>query len=110
MSIDSFHKMMLNNAPHILHYSRLAMLESIQRKTMSLMKNEVILNNEHFKKNQSLSFDQILTMPYSANSLICADIGTEWEDIGLWSGITRLYSRNERVAKSINTEIFACRI
>jgi len=110
MSIDSFQKMMLNNAPHILHYSRLAMLESVQRKTMSLMKNEVILNNEHFKKNQSLSFDQILTMPYETNSLICSDIGTEWEDIGLWSGITRLYSRNQRVAKSINTEVFACRI
>lgn len=110
MSIDSFQKMMLNNAPHILHYSRLAILESVQRKTMSLMKNEVILNHKHFKKNQSLSFDQILTMPYDPNSLICSDIGTEWEDIGLWSGITRLHSRNERIAKSINTEIFACRI
>lgn len=110
MSINSFQKMMSKNAPHILHYSRLAVLESIQRKTMSLMKNEIILNTQHFKKNQSLSFDQILTMPYEIGSLICSDIGTEWEDVGLWSGITRLYSKDEKIAKNINTEIFAHRI
>lgn len=96
--------LILKNSPHILQYSQKAVNQGIQRTINGL--NELILDVKHFKKNSKLSFDQILTMPYDQQSLICTHIGTAWEDVGIWSGIKRLYTDTQH-ASAINKEVFA---
>jgi mannose-1-phosphate guanylyltransferase len=96
--------LILKNSPHILQYSQKAVNQGIQRTINGL--NELILDMKHFRKNSKLSFDQILTMPYDPQSLICTHIGTAWEDVGIWSGIKRLYTDTQH-ASAINKEVFA---
>ena len=110
MSIKSCKNIIIKNSPHIWHYSYKAVTKGIQRTLNSSLNIELLLNNTFFSKNSKLSFDQILTMPYWPESLICTDIGTQWEDIGLWSGIKRLHHRNQHSVPIINSELFAQQI
>ncbi len=111
MSIRTCRNIIMQNSPYTWHYSYRATTEGVQRSTRTLLNHEIILNHKHFSKNSSISFDQIVTMPYESGSVICTDIGTEWEDIGLWSGITRLYvKKNAKTLPIINQDIFAQQI
>jgi mannose-1-phosphate guanylyltransferase len=103
MTRENCKQMILKNAPHILHHSNLAVTQGVQRRINGL--NELILNGKYFSKNTKLSFDQILTMPYDPQSLISTDIGTAWEDVGIWSGIKRL-CKDAQYLSVINKEIF----
>lgn len=111
MKLKACRDLFLKNAPHILHHSYKSVSEGVYRRAHSLIRNEIILNHDHFGRNTKLSFDQILTMPFHSHSLICADIGTKWEDIGIWSGIKRLCNEsNVHHSRVINLDIFAEKI
>jgi mannose-1-phosphate guanylyltransferase len=111
MSIKACQNIIMKNSPYTWHYSYQATTEGMQRTTKTLLNNEIILNHKHFSKNSSISFDQIITMPYERCSIICTDIGTEWEDVGLWSGITRLYVKNNtKTLPIINQDLFVQQI
>ena len=109
MTVKACQELIIKNSPHIWHFSYKALTEAVQRTNGSLFNCEIILDNMYFSKNSKLSFDQILTMPYSPSSLICTDIGTAWEDVGVWSGIKRLYDkRSNHISglQTINTSLF----
>ena len=103
MTSQACKNIILKNAPHILHHSQKAIDQAVERKINGL--KELILNQEYFSKNSKLSFDQILTMPYDPQSLVSTHIATNWEDIGIWSGIKRL-CENEQNEVVINKELF----
>ncbi len=113
MSIRTCQEIIMKNSPQTWHYAYKAATEGMQRKAKTLLNNEIILNHNHFSRNSNISFDQIITMPYEFGSLICTDIGTEWEDIGVWSGIKRLHMqsvKNINTPQVLNHEIFAQQI
>lgn len=107
MSLRTCRDLFEKNAPYIWHYSHRSMTQGCQRQSYGeLISNEIVLNETYFMKNSKLSFDQVLTMPYRNGSIVCTDIGTEWEDIGIWSGIKRL-SSGVNSKKLINSDLFA---
>jgi mannose-1-phosphate guanylyltransferase len=103
MQAETCKKMILKNAPHILHHCNQAVTQGIQRSINGI--NELVLNGKYFSKNTKLSFDQILTMPYDPQSLISTHIATAWEDVGIWSGIKRLCEDSQHMSV-VNREIF----
>jgi hypothetical protein len=56
-------------------------------------KTRLMLNSCSFERNISISFDEVLMKSYVPDSLICGEIGTHWEDVGILSGIKRLNSK-----------------
>lgn len=111
MKLKTCRDLFVKNAPHILNHCYKSVTEGVYRSAHKFIPNEIILNNDHFSKNTKLSFDQILTMPFHSHSLICTDIGTKWEDVGIWSGIQRLCNESDiNHAKAVNLELFGQKI
>lgn len=100
MSIYAFKSLLNKNAPDVLHHSHQAVLKG----AISTRKNRcrVILDASTLGMNRSISFDEILMNPYIPSSLVCAAIGTHWEDVGIYSGIQRL---NDNIANAINKKV-----
>jgi mannose-1-phosphate guanylyltransferase/mannose-6-phosphate isomerase len=106
MSIKTCINLLQKQVPYLLDSCQKAVKEGLEVVGHSpLVERELLLNNEHFAKNSKVSWDQILTLPYQANSLVSTDIGTKWEDIGLWSGIERVEKSNAKTS-FINRDLF----
>jgi len=105
MSVRAALDLLKRQVPFLLNNCKKAVQKGSEvLNSSSLINRELLLDREYFDQNSSLSFDQILTLPYQAGSLIATDLGTEWEDIGLWTGIQRLDKVKNQI---INKKIFA---
>ncbi len=104
MSIKGALNLLEKQVPFLLDNCRKAVKRASEAfRVCSTIEREILLNHEDFAKNSTISLDQILTLPYKAGTLVCTELGTKWEDIGLWTGIQRLEKAKNTI---INREIF----
>ena len=88
----------VTNQPKVWSNSKTAFIKSAK---YSSGFSVIVPSVKHFSKNPSISFDNIITNPYRANTLMSMDIGTLWEDVGSISSVKRLQQKKISFATEV---------